>query len=80
MKKKKSLSALNTAAFLDTKHAKDVRSWKVKGGQVTLRQRPSGKWEAEFAATHDDRYTVVLAKTPARAIKRLRVNTTPVAA
>lgn len=80
MKNKKSLSELNTAAFLDTKTATTVRTWKVKGGTCTLRQRRSGKWEAEFAADRDDRYTVVLASTPARAIKRLRINTTPVAA
>ncbi len=80
MKKKAPLAVLNARNYQDTKHAKTVRTWKVKGGECKLRQRPSGKWEAEFAADHDDRYTVVLASTPTRAIKRLRIDTTPVAA
>lgn len=80
MRKKTSLAVLNAKNYQDTKHAKTVKTWKVKGGECTLRQRPSGKWEAEFAADRDDRYTVVLASTPARAIKRLRIDTTPIAA
>lgn len=80
MKNKTPLVILNAKNYQDVKHAKTVRTWKVEGGECTLRQRPSGKWEAEFAASHDDRYTVVLASTPARAIKRLRINATQIAA
>lgn len=67
------LATLNGKNYQDAKHAKVARTWKVKDGTCTLRQRPSGNYEAEFASDVDDRYTVTLASTPALAIKRLRV-------
>lgn len=80
MKKKQSRAALDARHHHDVTNAKVAKTWKVKDGTCTLRQRPSGKWEAEFASDVDDRYTVTLASTPAKAIKRLRINTTPIAA
>ena len=70
------IGKLNRANRADAKRAVITKTWKVKGGTCCLRQRPSGKWTAEYDGRRG--FIVALASTPKDAIKRLEIDATPV--
>ena len=65
-------------ARLNLKNRKDaqlaiiVHTWKEDGGTYRTRQRPSGKWEAEFTSDDDEEYIVALGASPKEAMERLK--------
>jgi len=75
---RKTIAESNAKNYQATKHAKVVRKWNVKKGVCELSQRSTGDWLAEFTSHDGEQYTVVLAESPKIAVRKLKVDTTPV--
>ena len=78
---RKQIAKNNAANYQATKHAKVVKKFETKKGTVELSQRSTGDWLAEFTANDTPQrydYKVAIGDTPKQALKRLKIDTTPV--